>query len=73
MNYITHNDGTFRLWNEEPRWDGGDWVSKCGEDPQATDRRTAERIMRRKAHKCECYRIDNKTSIIIFYIKNNKL
>ena len=74
MNYLTHDNGTFQVWEMEPRWDGSRWVSKAkDETPTPIDRRSAERILHRKAHPCECYDIRLKTSTIVYYIKTPKL
>lgn len=68
MNFLTHDNGTFLLWESEPIWNGSGWVSTCGETPAPTDKRTAERMMRRKAHLCECYDLKLKTATIIHYM-----
>ena len=68
-NYLTTDPTGCRLWTEQPVFRGGAWSVPAPAEysVQGIDKSVAERMLKRKLHPCECVRLSDKTSEIIYF------
>lgn len=64
-NWLTNDGNGPTLWVDEPKFNGKYWAGDG--QMQTIPLLAAERMLKRKLHPCECVRLSDKTSEIIYF------